>query len=220
MSEPQPAGDKQLDRIVFFSDAIFAIAITLLVLEIRVPELEPARAAEELGPALVALAPRYFSYLISFMAIGVYWVAHHRLFQYIVRYDRRLIWINLLLMLCIAFLPFPTAVMGTYPSVPVAIVFYAVSVGVTGLVRTLLWWYAASGYRLLDPRTDPGLVQLETQRGFVTPLVFFASILIVPFSITVATLSWTLTLVLTLLLRQPHEPVHGRRREEGLGTRE
>ncbi|MCW5854272.1 MAG: DUF1211 domain-containing protein [Anaerolineae bacterium] len=211
MTESHPAGDKQLERIIFFSDAIFAIAITLLVLEIRVPELEPARAAAELGGALLALAPKYFSYFISFMAIGVYWTAHHRLFQYIVRYDRRLIWLNLLLMLCIAFLPFPTAVMGAYYDVPVAIVFYAASVGVTGLVRALLWWYAASGYRLLDPKTDPAIVRLETERGLVTPLVFFASILIVPFSITLATLSWTLTLVLTLLIRQPHEPVHPKR---------
>lgn len=211
MTDPHPAADKQLDRIVFFSDAIFAIAITLLVLEIRVPELEPARATEELGAALLALTPKYFSYFISFMAIGVYWTAHHRLFQYIVRYDRRLIWINLLLMLCIAFLPFPTAVMGAYPSVPIAIIFYAVSVGATGLARALLWWYAASGYRLLDPHTDPATVRLETERGLVTPLVFFASILIVPFSITIATLSWTLTLAVTLLLRQPHEPVHAKR---------
>ena len=79
------------ERVVFFSDTVFAIAITLLALEIRLPEVE----VDALPQAILALLPEIAVYALSFLIVGVYWVSHHRMFQYIVRYDYTLIWLNL-----------------------------------------------------------------------------------------------------------------------------
>ena len=83
-----------LDRIIFFSDAVFAIAITLLALELHVPDMPTSQVAVEMPQRLAEMTPKFISFLLSFLIIGSYWVAHHRDFQYIKRFDRRLIWIT------------------------------------------------------------------------------------------------------------------------------
>ena len=99
-----------LDRIVVFSDAVMAIAITLIVVQISVPQVSDS----EIGAALSDGWPEYISFLLSFWVIGIYWFWHHVMFRSIVRYDTVFIWLNLLFLLCVAFLPFPTAVLGEY----------------------------------------------------------------------------------------------------------
>ncbi|MBK7916581.1 MAG: DUF1211 domain-containing protein [Chloroflexi bacterium] len=93
---------------LFFSDAVFAIAITLLALEIRLPPLPETATNVQLLAALGALWPRYLSYIISFLAIGMMWLSHHRAFRHVHRYSDRLILLNILFLLLIGFLPFPT----------------------------------------------------------------------------------------------------------------
>ncbi len=105
---------RELDRMLFFSDAIFAIAMTLLVLEIPVPEVPRADAAAQLPNRVMELGPKFFSYVLSFIAMGTYWIAHHGTFRYIANYDRGLLWLNLLLLLSISFVPFPAALVGEY----------------------------------------------------------------------------------------------------------
>jgi uncharacterized membrane protein len=101
-----------IERIVFFSDAVFAIAITLLALEIRVPDVPDDPAA--LREAFLALGPVFFSFFISFWFVGTYWVAHHRVFHHIGGYDRRLLFINLLFLMWIVLLPFSSSLLGEY----------------------------------------------------------------------------------------------------------
>jgi uncharacterized membrane protein len=127
-----------VERVAFFSDAVFAIAITLLVIELTVPEgeLTEPQLTHELG----RLGPKFFSFGLSFWVIGRFWVGHHLTFQYLRRWNLPMLWINLLLLVCIAFLPFPTAVLGNHLDLPVAVRLYAASVTVTGLASTLLWW--------------------------------------------------------------------------------
>ena len=157
-----------LERLIFFSDAVFAIAITLLALEIRLPTADgPVTWADLLG-----LWPRYLSYTISFGTIGGYWVSHHRKFRLIRRYDTRLLWINLLALAAVAFLPFPTALLGEHgDEVPTAI-FYALTVISTGLLFTWVGFYASRGRRLLAPDVDPLLIQRGTVRSLL-PVAFF-----------------------------------------------
>lgn len=109
---PEPARDR--DRIVNFSDGVFAIVITLLILTIEVPDILPASVARELPSRLLALSPDCLSYVISFLVVAVYWQAHPRVFGPIRDYDRTLLWLNFLFLMTISFLPFPTSLLGEY----------------------------------------------------------------------------------------------------------
>jgi uncharacterized membrane protein len=102
-----------------------------LVVELAVPEITSG-ASGDLGQPLQALWPRYFSYAISFLMIAWYWTSHQRIFCYILRADGGLVWLNIPLLLCIAFQPFPTSVLGAYSTTP-AVTFYAATLFVTGV---------------------------------------------------------------------------------------
>ncbi len=95
-----------IERTVFFSDAVFAIAITLLALELQVPQIPERVAAAELTSALVELRPKFFSFVVSFWVIGFYWLAHHRIFHHVRAYDRGMLLINLLFLMWIVLMPF------------------------------------------------------------------------------------------------------------------
>ena len=128
-------------RVEAFSDGVFAIAITLLILEIRVPETDHGA----LGPALAHLWPSYLAFLASFMTIGVMWLNHHRLFTLIRKSDDGLIVLNLLLLLGITWIPFPTGLLAEHlrgPGERVAGVIYAGSFVVLAIVFNLMWRYA------------------------------------------------------------------------------
>ena len=123
-------------RVEALSDGVFAIVITLLILDIRVPDV----AYPHLVAALVALLPRVFAYGISFGLIGVYWLAHHQSLQLIGKLNGLLIWLNLLYLLTVSFMPFPTALLGRYPLQPIPIVIYGLNLmaaNATGLALTL-----------------------------------------------------------------------------------
>ena len=111
-SKDRPVAGLSTHRIEAFSDGVFAIAITLLVLNLQVPEIA---TVSELASKLGALWPKLVSYVLSFMVVGIYWVAHHNTFHYIKRSDRNLLWLNILMMLFVVFIPFPAALLGQYP---------------------------------------------------------------------------------------------------------
>jgi uncharacterized membrane protein len=129
-----------LERLVFFSDAVYAIAITLLVIDLRLPEGSVELNNSELWRALVSMWPQYLSYILSFLVIGSFWSTHHRKFRYITGYDRNVMSINLLLLMVIAFIPFPTAVLGGSGNAT-ATIFYAGTIVIASLLSALLWWY-------------------------------------------------------------------------------
>ncbi|HEY3064141.1 MAG TPA: TMEM175 family protein [Chloroflexota bacterium] len=126
-------------RLEAFSDGVFAIAATLLVLELHVPETEHG-----LGAALLAQWPTYVAYLTSFLTIGIIWVNHHALFQHVRSVDRSLLFVNLLLLLVVSVIPFPTALLGRYATAPedsqLAAAIYGVVMFFLGIAFNLLWW--------------------------------------------------------------------------------
>jgi uncharacterized membrane protein len=136
------SSSRELDRLIFFSDAVFAIVMTLLVLDIRVPDV----AAQEEVPGLVfELWPKILSYVLSFLVIGLYWIGHHQTFRYVQSYDRTLLRLNLVFLLSISFIPFPTDLLGEYGGLRFAVIFYAASLGLARLLLALVWWYIVSG---------------------------------------------------------------------------
>jgi uncharacterized membrane protein len=177
----------ELDRIIFFSDGVFAIAITLLVIGLRVPALPSHVANSELSRRLLDEWPRVLSYAVSFAVIGLYWVGHHRSFGHIRRFDHRLILLNLAFLGLIAFLPFPTAVLGRYGGHRSAVVLYAGSLALAGLASTALWLYAWQA-RLAD--VGPRRARYLAARAAIPVVVFAGSIPIAFLSPAAAQLSW------------------------------
>jgi TMEM175 potassium channel family protein len=142
-------GENETARLEAFSDGVFAIAITLLIIEIHVPGREHA---ETLGHELLSLWPSYLGYLTSFLTIGVMWINHHHVFSYVVRADRTMLLLNTVLLLLIAFVPFPTAVLAQFiegDGARAAAVLYGATLTLTAIVFFAWWRYASSDRRLI-----------------------------------------------------------------------
>jgi uncharacterized membrane protein len=195
-----PEQDRDLDRIVFFSDAVFAIAITLLVLEIQVPDLPEESVAEELGASLLALWPKYLGYVISFLSIAVFWNIHHKIFREVRGYDGWLIFLNFLFLMFVAFLPFPTALLGEYGDYQLPVAIYAGTLAVGRLLLTAIYWYVTSGNRFVDDTLGPKTVQFFLIRGLTLPVIFLLSILVSFFSVGAAIGSWVLLMAVDAVI--------------------
>ena len=178
MSESMHADDgKETSRIEAFSDGVYAIAITLLVLDLKVPRDLPA--GQSLRAALLDQWPADLAFLVSFATIGVGWVIHHRLFTMIRRSDNWLILWNLLLLLLVTLVPFPTALVaeywGTAESGTVTLIYNALNLSLA-VAFNVLWRHAAgNGGRLLDRRVDMNLVERLTRQYRLGPLLYLGS---------------------------------------------
>jgi uncharacterized membrane protein len=152
MSEAEHGAERdrrQLERLTFFSDAVFAIAMTLLVVEVKLPHLHHA-TGQELGQALLSLIPNYIGFLVSFLVLGRFWLVHHEVVGLLRASNRRLTAVNLLLLLAVAFMPFPTAVISEYVHLRVGIGFYTGWLIVLGLLNRQLIRTIAASPELLD----------------------------------------------------------------------
>jgi len=190
------AGNLEYERVLFFSDAVFAIAITLLVVDLRVPNLV-LNAGEELE----ADKHKILSFGISFVVIGLFWLGHHHLFRYITALDRRLILLNLLFLGTIAFLPYPTALLSaTEGEQPASTAFYAACVAATGLMELVIWLYAIRADGLVPASVSPTRRRYEMTRLLPVPVVFALSIPVAFASPVVAQFSWLLLVPIGRLL--------------------
>lgn len=187
----EESNTRELDRLIFFSDAVFAIVMTLLVLDIRVPDV----AADEVPGMVLELWPKIFSYMLSFLVIGLYWIGHHQTFRYVRSYDRTLLWLNLLFLLSISFIPFPTALLGEYSELRFSVIFYAISLALARLLLALVWWYVFSGPIRTSDELDHGLAKFHLWRSLAIPAIFVLSIGIAFFSTNAAIASWVLLVV-------------------------
>ena len=136
---------RSLNRFEAFSDGVFAIAVTLLVLEIKAPDLSQATPSEAVTK-LLQVFPHVLSYATSFIVIGVLWINHHALFHFLKRVDRTVLVINLLLLMCVAFIPYPTALIGEFRASLPVVVFYGLSLAMTGFIYNALWFYVVHRY--------------------------------------------------------------------------
>lgn len=172
------ADSKETGRIEAFSDGVFAIAITLLVLDLRLPAGLKAESDEQLYAQLWVLWPKYVAFMISFAFTGIMWINHHRLFSLIKRSDTVLLILNLLLLFGVTVLQFPTGVladqMGEHGERAAALVYGGVFV-VVAFVFNGLWRYAAHDNRLLDRNADPVAVRKISQQYAFGPLMYVAA---------------------------------------------
>lgn len=142
------AGERQTGRLEAFSDGVFAIAITLLVLELKVPHFESGQVnAEALGRALAAEWPSYFAFVTSFFTILVMWVHHHMVFRQVYRADTPLLWVNGVLLLLVSAVPFPTAIVAEYLDTPAAAVASGVYCGVFVMIGLAFLALLAAAFR-------------------------------------------------------------------------
>jgi uncharacterized membrane protein len=138
--EVDTSGDLALDRLVFFSDAVFAIAITLLVLDIHVPNFPHAISIAQSWQAFLDLSPSFFAFALSFLVIGRFWMGHHERFRTVRHFSARLMWPNLIYLMTIAFMPFATAFLGQNLGHFVPELVYNVSMLALALVAFWLAW--------------------------------------------------------------------------------
>jgi len=174
------AGALRTTRIEAFSDGVFAIVCTLLVLNLGVPHVTGPDTAKALADLLLDLRPKLACYVMSFVIIIIYWVSHYQFFHAIKKSDRGLLWLNSLFLMCLAFIPFPTALVGEYPREPLAVMFFAGTMAATGAGFTLMRWYASYPGGLVDPGLDRGLVRLAMFRSLMNPLLYGLVLLLAP----------------------------------------
>ena len=177
---------KEVARIAAFSDGVFAIAITLLTLQIAIPK------DGDLSQELIGVLPNLSAFVISFLVIGMYWVAHHRLFAIVERYDHRLLWLNLLTLFFIVLLPFTTMVVAEYGDHPLAVIVYASSLAGAGFANTALAAYVLVGRRLCSASTSWAVARYNLWRGATVAIYFSASLLLLllPFGTSIVMYSW------------------------------
>ena len=164
-------------RIEAFSDGVFAIAITLLVLELHIPELE---GDERLWPALVKEWPQFAAYLTSFAILGIMWVNHHSMFRQIRRADRGLMFLNLLLLLWAALLPFPTSLFAEHLedesiNANVAAAVYSANLTLAAIAFSAIWWHVLRNH-LVDHDMDKTQMRRSLLRYSLGTVIYGACI--------------------------------------------
>ena len=195
--EDDETAEEGIGRILALSDGVFAIAITLLILEIAVPA---ATSDADLPRALLGLWPRYLAYVLSFVVIARFWVTHRVAFRLIARDDTVLVWLNLLLLMFVAFLPFPTAVVGGHAGSPAAAVLYATSACLASTASAAYWWYASGRGRLLRPDAGRAQVRAMRARGLSGAVFFALTLPIAVFAPYIAEVIWILIFPLTRIV--------------------
>jgi uncharacterized membrane protein len=205
MSQPRPTlkAGSETTRVEAFSDGVLAIAITLLVLDIKVPVLAPGQT---LTIGLLRQWPQILGYAASFVVIGIYWANHHYMFNLIHRCDHWLLLLNLGFLLCIGSLPFPTALVSAYLQNPgaqrTAVFVYQGAILACAVFFNAIWRYASTGHRLIDPRLDPEFIRMITRRYTFALMIYVVSVFAALWSVGAA-LAIDLLLVLVFFFPSP-----------------
>jgi uncharacterized membrane protein len=198
----------ELDRLVGYSDGVFAIAMTLLVLTLNAPNLSGDDIDGQLRSYLNDQIPNFIGFGLSFFIVARYWIAHHRLFQVVRRSDPPLITINLVVLFFVVLVPYPTELYGDYPDTITATVLYSAALSVTGLSMAVLTWYAAFGHRLIDRAVSDSYIAHALLRGLSIPIVFLLSIPVAFVNVAAARYVWLLIIPLRIYFKRRYGTIH------------
>ena len=194
-------------RIEAFSDGVFAIAITLLIIEIKVPDREMLHS-HTLAYYIKQQWPKYLAYIFSFIVIGIYWANHHHFFKLFVKADHTFNLLNVFFLMAVAFLPFPTGVFGEFISDRLhretAVSFYALGVFLPSFMWMVIWLYGSHKKRLTHPRLKPKFISKLTII-YIVSNIFYALAVVLSFFNMMASLIVIILLTLVYLL-PPKKP--------------
>jgi uncharacterized membrane protein len=199
--------DRAVDRLVFFSDAVIAIIITLMVLEVRLPTLPENSSDAEVLRALLAIWPKYLAVALSFLVIALFWTLHHRRFNWVRRIDSTLVWLDLVYLLVLACVPFATALTAEHPGRTSAIV-YAGVLGLASGFSALLWWHAGRRPEIAAIPAARREMRLAVQMSLASAVVFLGSIGVAFWNSTVAQYVWVLVFFANRAVRKAYQWRH------------
>jgi uncharacterized membrane protein len=176
-------------RLEAFSDGVFAIVITLLILDVRFPADKPLTLE-----TLWGVAPHLRAFVLSFVIVGVYWVSHHNMLHFIRAVDRQLLWLNLALLLIIVFIPFPAALLGQHADSELAVALYGINLMLVNAAGAAMWLYATSRPHLAVDGMTPALSRFIAK-------IHSAPILV--YAVAIAVAHWYVPLSLILFAAVP-----------------
>ncbi|HEX4539074.1 MAG TPA: TMEM175 family protein [Acidimicrobiales bacterium] len=205
-----PDDSPSVARLVSFSDGVFAIAITLLAFQLRVPKVDNGFSASQLANALGHDAHQFVVYGISFAIIGQFWVIHHRAFHHLSGHDRWLAYANLVFLFSLSFLPFSANLFGEYRDNRTAVILYGASLAAVSLTFALVWFTAVlRGF--VESSTDPRLVHMLSWRAALVPAAFIGSTVLALFaSRTVVEYSWLAVILVFIGIAVVYADLRGR----------
>lgn len=180
-------------RLEAFSDSVFAIVITLLFLDLRAPEIPHESSWQDLLGELYKLTPKFLSIIVSFTFVAIFWVAHHQFFHTLKQTTRGLLWINLIFLFLVCFVPFPAAIMAEYPNNKTSVVFFGMAVLLTSLLLVALRWYAWIKHKEISGVTEESEVYKALHRSYLIVFLYLAGIGISFFSPIAAIVAYLLT---------------------------
>jgi uncharacterized membrane protein len=173
-------------RLVSFSDGVFAIAVTLLVFNLKVPQISPADVHQLLPGMIRHMLPNFNTYILSFLLIAIYWTFHHRMLNLVTHIDAPFLWMNICYLLLISFIPFPSALFGLYPRETLSFVFYISSMIMVNATSMLMLAYASYKNRLISKELPDAIVKYLFFRQFTTVFVFLISIALAFYKLSLA----------------------------------
>jgi uncharacterized membrane protein len=189
------------ERMMSFNDGIFAIAITLLVLDLAIPEISSRQIDLLLLPSLVEIYPKMIGFSLSFFIISIYWLSYHRIFSFIRDIDQRLILLNIFFLFFIVFMPFPTLLLGLYGAHASVVIFYAAVIATNSFFLYLIWHHVVHQDDLLSQPLEADFIEYISVRNLINVCVFLASIGIALVNPLLAMFSWGSLIVLYPLVR-------------------
>lgn len=163
----------QLERLILFSDAVFAIAITLLVIEIKVPVLTDV-TTHTMKEALAEKIPEFFGFILSFAVIGQFWISHHRMFGYVTGFTNGLLWLNLLMLLSVVLVPFTSGLNSHYGGLDMVWMIYSLNMTMISLSLYFLYRYIGNAKRNISTIAHDALLKkFASRRNLLITLIFF-----------------------------------------------
>jgi len=163
-------------RIEALTDGVFAIAMTLLVLNLALPEARLGLTHADLITLLSGQTDKFFNYALSFILLAIFWIRHHQQSHYVKKTDMAYLWMNIIFLMFIVLIPFSTSLIGDYSNEPLAHVFFGSNILILGTLLMLNWHYATGHNRLIVHDVDPRIVSSSRKRGLVTITVSILAI--------------------------------------------